>query len=122
MLSILCTKNQKLNNCSNNNNNIDYDKNNKNNDNNDKIDEDDNDDGGGDNDGVNVAECSAHTVPLQRFLVTAKRAGRVFFTVADDKSVCTLLCVNFSSVASIFQVWRLELCKAVVLFDIKNIL
>ena len=32
-----------------------------------------------------VAECSAHTVPLQRFSVslTATRAGRVF-TEADD--------------------------------------
>ena len=44
---------------------------------------------------LSVAECSAHTVPLQRFSVTATRAGRVF-TVAENKSVssssvCTLL-------------------------------
>ena len=46
----------------------------------------------------NVVECSAHTVPLQRFSVTATRAGRVF-TVAD-KSVC-MLYITFPSVVSV---------------------
>ena len=50
-----------------------------------------------------VTECSAHTVPLQRFLVTVTRAGGVL--VADNKSVFTL---------SVFQVWRLELLFLVV--------
>ena len=43
----------------------------------------------------NVAECSAHTVPLayKVFSVTATRA------VADDKSVCPFLYVSFPSIA-----------------------
>ena len=44
---------------------------------------------------INVAECSAHTVPLQIFSVTATRAGRVFIvadkSVSSSSSVCTLL-------------------------------
>ena len=60
-----------------------------------------------------VGECSAHTVPLQRFSVTATRAGRVF-TVADNKSVssssvCTFLCVSFSKCGVLNAVKRLFL-------------
>ena len=62
---------------------------------------------------TSVAECSAHTVPLQRFSVTATRAGRVF-TVAENKlvsssSLCTLLWVNFSKCGVLNAVKRLFL-------------
>ena len=60
-----------------------------------------------------VAECSAQTVPLQRFSVTATRAGQVF-TVADNKSVSsssvyTLSCVKFSKCGVLNAVKRLFL-------------